>query len=1551
MAEPKLSRPSSRSWRGGAKAATNYNGPSNAARIFWSLAFLGLTGFLIWKLWPISRPEAQFAAVGVIYQDATPIPFCSEDAEAFASLNSGGNAHNQKDLGRSDTISKIWGEKSQGNVPVIVYLAARGVSDADGKAWILCSDYKQSSGRGQEVSTQGRYALHDLLLLSEAKQRQAPLKLLILDASYAASDPGAGMMINEFPALLEKEIMDIHDDNLWVLTNARSPEVEHFSLRDGRSAFSYFVTEGLRGQADTQPRDGFVDLDELYDFLLRGVGNWVRMNRDKEDKGRSESSMMGQNRDYESQTPCLFHAGEGLVRDPHRISPGLHVCAVIGRSKAGTGPEGADPTGTAGDPAPPKPLEAEDVLQAAWKEHDELLDHGTGSDWTIDDVAPHLWREYENILLDLEFRLISGTAHADRKADLKKKVDLLGLLPTGGSAADISDDMKDRVGRQADPIARLNQARLRFQQQRSSFEDWAKKEHARFEAFQARNRGIRIALYGLRWHQAVLPFDVNKEAHYAARLDHLRELLSSLQRLSVEDVDEAEKKKVERHAGALVDSWQQEAKDLANEKLPADGRSARIDALLAIPVLRAEERIALLRARRDFGAPLSVPERLPTLEMPAKTFDPSPSFIDRINSQAELERLAFLVESRSVAGDLEPKLDWPQIKGQNADISRENCRQFGGKLVKWQADLRNKLLREAQSLRNSALSPSADLLSEPADFPTVAAVDRVLRWADARDVTTVNILPPPKTQPVQATLTVKLLAKERKLDNPYDFTLSYGLTLSLAGTDAVEAEMCWNCDNPELAKLMNVKFPAGQEPPLSPGEWRKIGPINNVREVELSVGLAKAMEKLGPLDGLLIAKARVPHVPEGTDNVKIHVPRPNAIGLLVYDAAGGTLARSTVEGKPISVRPFPNRETAFLLKVENQSEFDKDLSVELVVPRDSPPSSPEYWGPAAGPQTNAVGNKWDGKVLNGDGGLVASVVSPFPPILLKVPAGKAVALPFPGTPPLGTGGPSDKPADKPGDASAVKPGAIPAGDNVTKAGLPVERGWALLISDTADKTRHWVERFEFKPYKPSDFLKAEIKYNEASRELHAVLTAKERVPFPLDAVDKPIQVQFDTDPHQAALAPQALKDRSQQLDFSLNIAPPAPLSNNAGTDNSLRFFFDIDGYPHALQYINPDWSNQPEKQPVEDDTVAVEIVSPQPEACFDVRQAVKVPLKFKVHARSDFLYHTDESLKDWIEIRTFDQTGTDAVPWTEASPKRFYTRQPVILLRGPATPGKTGAGPDWIVSTTVGSFDAPFTLALPKQKVRIEIKAHTSYLPKYSLPASDPRSSPKSLWIVLDSLPEVEVLPLPGSILLGQPLPVELSVKSVSPIEQLDCGFEDPDKPDAFAQEPKKVKAAKKPGAIDAWVATIPTDKVAPGKQTLLFKVRNGVGEKVEHRPFLVEAPVTDVPATKPMPPKKGRIEGDVVYKFQPTENCKSGTVRLDGKDGKEGRKVDIKDGKFAFDDVPYGLHKLSAHVEDQGRKYEGELEVDLDDSTKKQTIPVTLKESSGNAREGSGAK
>ena len=342
----------------------------------------------------------------------------------------------------------------------------------------------------------------------------------------------------------------------------------------------------------------------------------------------------------------------------------------------------------------------------------------------------------------------------------------------------------------------------------------------------------------------------------------------------------------------------------------------------------------------------------------------------------------------------------------------------------------------------------------------------------------------------------------------------------------------------------------------------------------------------------------------------------------------------------------------------------------------------------------------------------------------------------------------------------------------------------------------------------------------------------------------------------------------------MTIAQDAVDKNAA--NKALRFSFDFHGYPHALQFISPDWPNQPDViEP--DDTIVVKITSPKPDTPFDVGQEVKVPLEFEVYARPDFLDHPDE-LKDKIEIRTFGEAGGDVLPWTQGRPKLLYDRQPEIVLRG------TRANGELKVSTTVGKFHVPFALALPRQKVRIDVSAYASYTPVFGQRRSNSGISAPfvdSVTVILDERPEVQEPPLPRRIELGQPLNLALAVKSLCPIDQFDCGFEDPDEREKFASDPKKVKANRV--SEGAWSASIPTDKLEVGQQrrVLLVRVKNGIGETVKRWPFTlkIERPVVEVVEKKPPDlAKKGRIFGVVAFKHAPDVRCSSGKVHLDAK-------------------------------------------------------------------------
>ena len=196
---------------------------------------------------------------------------------------------------------------------------------------------------------------------------------------------------------------------------------------------------------------------------------------------------------------------------------------------------------------------------------------------------------------------------------------------------------------------------------------------------------------------------------------------------------------------------------------------------------------------------------------------------------------------------------------------------------------------------------------------------------------------------------------------------------------------------------------------------------------------------------------------------------------------------------------------------------------------------------------------------------------------------------------------------------------------------------------------------------------------------------------------------------------------------------------------------------------------------------------------------------------------------------------------------------------------------------------------------------------------------------------------LPEKIEVGQGLPVELTVRSLGPHREIDCGLEDPNKPGAFAQEPKKV-TAQHDEARDAWSATLATEKLAPGAYKLLFRAENAVGETFSKPPLpltVVQPVAAGTPGDKKA--KKGRIAGVVAFKHDSKVKCAYGKVGLDGGEGKPtGRAVEIDDeGGFQFDHVPFGRHTLSATGGKGGVNGRGTLEVELDDSTGSQTILV----------------
>ena len=257
---------------------------------------LGMAALLVWLLWPTHHPTLHWAVLqkGPYDIEIRPVPSFSKVIGGFEQLPPE-QAQQTADID----------EKNDCDV-LVVYVSAHGVSmvSADGEA---ADPYLLRSHFNASTEEEGRLAVVDLL--EDISKSPAKVKLLVLDAVHITTDPWLGMVLNEFPRLLEEEVKKFKKDpSLWVLSSSGPLERSHFCYSQGQSIFSYYLTQGLGGEADRKDDDDRnVDLDELFYFVRDHVAHWVDRQTD------------------ETQTPQLLKAGEGAVEKPEKGLVLLHI--------------------------------------------------------------------------------------------------------------------------------------------------------------------------------------------------------------------------------------------------------------------------------------------------------------------------------------------------------------------------------------------------------------------------------------------------------------------------------------------------------------------------------------------------------------------------------------------------------------------------------------------------------------------------------------------------------------------------------------------------------------------------------------------------------------------------------------------------------------------------------------------------------------------------------------------------------------------------------------------------------------------------------------------------------------------------------------------------------------------------------------------------------------------------------------------------------------------------------------------------------------------------
>ena len=277
------------SWKGKGSAPDERHKPAGVARWIFSFSCLALLVLLLQLLVPPCRLNSHVVTVTVGESDKLAVPpvlFAEEDATALKQIvDVSVRDLDVQEAGRIEGLAEsLAALRIKKGDALIVFVSAQGISQ-DGTAYLLYEDYEV----GPDSSL--RYPVP--VLFESIQACESKVKLLILDCGNIVSDTRLGLLLNEFPRLLEDVVSKWPDPKLWVLASHSLCEASNVSFPDRRSIFGRSVVEGLRGHADgegTGKRDAYVTILELYRYV----------------------AMRCQAATGRRQTPLVMHAGQRI---------------------------------------------------------------------------------------------------------------------------------------------------------------------------------------------------------------------------------------------------------------------------------------------------------------------------------------------------------------------------------------------------------------------------------------------------------------------------------------------------------------------------------------------------------------------------------------------------------------------------------------------------------------------------------------------------------------------------------------------------------------------------------------------------------------------------------------------------------------------------------------------------------------------------------------------------------------------------------------------------------------------------------------------------------------------------------------------------------------------------------------------------------------------------------------------------------------------------------------------------------------------------------------
>ncbi|MBS0206743.1 MAG: caspase family protein [Planctomycetes bacterium] len=222
------------------------------------------------------QPRTWAILIGVEkYEKAPPLQFTSNDVGNLAdTLVTRGGILRHRILEMTDDqrtpllqptrqamMSQLtdWLARPRSQDSIIVYFSGHGFRDESGKMYLAPRECDPANPTSTGIPVEW--------FRNQLATCQADFKLLILDACHAGSEKSVspeGVDGQSLGATFE----DL--ERVVTIASCRSSEKSLIWPDKQQSLFSYWLNQGLRGQADRQ-QDGKVDIHELYEFVYPNV--------------------------------------------------------------------------------------------------------------------------------------------------------------------------------------------------------------------------------------------------------------------------------------------------------------------------------------------------------------------------------------------------------------------------------------------------------------------------------------------------------------------------------------------------------------------------------------------------------------------------------------------------------------------------------------------------------------------------------------------------------------------------------------------------------------------------------------------------------------------------------------------------------------------------------------------------------------------------------------------------------------------------------------------------------------------------------------------------------------------------------------------------------------------------------------------------------------------------------------------------------------------------------------------------------------------------------